>query len=72
VVRANIEAFSDLFASRSQVEEHLSPLIGPRNELAHPQDRFVSGKVRSSGEREVRWFAERLGVEIDIVPPPRL
>ena len=63
VIKANREQFADLFASNRQVDEHLNPLVALRNELAHPKELLISSKVRSSGEPEVRWFAEKLGLD---------
>jgi hypothetical protein len=72
VIRANRERFADMFASNSQVEAHLSPLIGLRNTLAHTKEAQIGDKMRRSGETEVRWFAEKLAMEIEMVAPPML
>jgi hypothetical protein len=72
VVRANLQHFDDIFPSSSQVKQHFGPLVALRNELAHPEDLMISEKVRSSGEREVRWFAEKLGLEIELVAGPAI
>jgi len=72
VIKANREQFEDMFASNGQVDAHLQPLVALRNELAHPKELLISSKVRSSGEPEVRWFAEKLGLEIDLVLPPAI
>ena len=33
---------------------------------------MIPGDLRAKGEREVRWCAERLGLTLDIVPPPEV
>jgi hypothetical protein len=55
-------------SASSLVEGCLSPEIGLRNELPHPRGPFISDAVRASGEREIRWFAERMGLKREIVP----
>lgn len=70
VIRANQDRFADLFDSNSQVERRLSPLVGLRNTLAHTTEAQIADTVRRSGDAEVRWFAETLGLEIEIVAPP--
>jgi len=40
--------------------------------LAHTQEARIAEKVRRSGETEVRWFGEKLGVELGVVAPPSL
>jgi hypothetical protein len=72
VIKANREAFADLFQSNGQVDDHFSSLIGLRNALAHSKEPLLPGKLRASGEAEVRWFADRLGLAIDIVSPPAI
>jgi hypothetical protein len=72
VIRANRERFADMFESNGRVEAHLSPLIGLRNTLAHTKEVQIADKMRRSGETEVRWFAEKLGLEIHLVPPPAI
>jgi hypothetical protein len=72
VIKANREQFADLFASNGQVDAHLSPLIGLRNTLAHTKEAMIADKVRRAGEAEVGWFAEKLGLEIDLVPAPTI
>jgi hypothetical protein len=56
----------------AQVEAQLSPLIGSRNTLAHTKEAQIADKVRRSGETELRWFVEKLGLALELVPPPRL
>jgi hypothetical protein len=70
VIKANRDAFADLFESNGQVDAHISPLVALRNTLAHTKEAQIADKVRRSGEVEVRWFAEQLGMAIDIVSPP--
>jgi hypothetical protein len=72
VIKPNRERFSDLFASNGEVDAHLSPLVPLRNTLAHTKEAQIEDKVRRSGEAEVCWFAERLGLAIDLIPPPSI